>query len=376
MRERLRQMLIKEFRQVFRDARMRTLILLAPVLQMLLFGYAVNTDVRETATAVLDLDRSPASRELVARFTSSGHFRLVGMIGEESRAAELLDRGDAAVVLRFNHGFQAEMESGRTAAVQMLVDGSDSNTAGIVMGYAGRIVREFSQERLQARVRRELGGRVPAEPVALESRAWFNENRESRNYYVPAVIAMIVSLVTLMLTGMAVVREKEIGTMEQLLVSPIRPAEFILGKTLPFAVISFFDVLLITFVGVFWFGVPIRGSLALLLFSTGLYLVASLSAGLLISTISQTMQQAMMSMLLFYFPAMLLSGMVFPIANMPALIQWLTLLNPLRYFLVIIRGIFLKGVGVSILWPQMLALAVLGGAMLWLASRRVHKTLA
>jgi ABC-2 type transport system permease protein len=376
MRERLKQMLIKEFRQIFRDPRMRTLILLAPVLQMMLFGYAVSTDVKETPTAILDLDHTAGSRELASRFLSSGHFTLVAMLDDEAEVARLMDSGDALVVLRMNRGFQGDLESGRTAQIQMLLDGSDSSTAGVVLSFANTIVRQFSQDQLTQRMRRETGVRVPAYPVRLESRSWFNENRESRNYYVPAVIAMIVSVITLMLTGMAVVREREIGTMEQLMVSPIRPAEFILGKTLPFAVISLFDVLLITCAGVFWFEVPIRGSLLLLLFCTCLYLLASLSAGLLISTISQTMQQAMMSMLLFYFPVMLLSGMVFPIANMPVVIQWLTLANPLRHFLVIIRGIFLKGIGINVLWPQMLALLILGCGMLFLASRRFHKTLA
>jgi ABC-2 type transport system permease protein len=202
--------------------------------------------------------------------------------------------------------------------------------------------------------------------VVVETRAWFNENLESRNFYVPGVIAIIVMLITLMLTSMAVVREKEIGTMEQIMVTPITSAEFILGKTVPFALIGFADVILITLIGVFWFEVPIRGNLALLFVATALF----------ISTVSQTQQQAMMSTFFFYLPAVLLSGFMFPIANMPPLVQWLTYLNPLRYFLVIIRGLFLKGVGLSILWPQVLALAVMGCLTLWLAAKRFHKTLA
>ena len=210
----------------------------------------------------------------------------------------------------------------------------------------------------------------------LEIRAWFNENLESRNFYVPGVIALLVMLITLLLTSMAVVREKEIGTMEQIMVTPITPKEFILGKTLPFALISLVDVVLITLVGVFWFEVPIQGSLWLLLVATSLYLMTTLGMGLFISTVSRTQQQAMMSAFFFQFPAVLLSGFVFPIANMPEVVQWLTYLNPLRYFLIIIRGIFLKGVGMNILWPQMAALAVMGLLILWLASRRFRKTLA
>jgi ABC-2 type transport system permease protein len=376
MRERLHQMLVKEFRQIFRDPRMRTVIFIAPVVQMLLFGYAVTTDVRNVPTAVYDLDRSPASRDLVARLAGSGYFQVVEHAASPTRVRELLDGGDVLLALEIPPGFQADLDAGRTAALQLIVDGSDSNTAGIALDYSASITGDFSREVLRRRILRQTGAEPPDTPVELQWRAWFNQNLESRNFYVPGVIAMIVSLVTLMLTGMAIVREKEIGTMEQLLVSPVRPIEFILGKTLPFVLISLADVVLITVVGVFWFGVPIRGSLLLLFFSTTLYLLTTLSAGLLISTISRTQQQAMMSTFLFYFPAVLLSGMVFPIANMPQVVQWLTLLNPLRYFLIIIRGVFLKGVGVGILWPQMLALAVLGTLMLALASRRFRKTLA
>jgi ABC-2 type transport system permease protein len=376
VRERLREMLVKEFRQIFRDPRMKTVIFVAPVIQMLLFGYAVSTDVRNVPMAFYAPDRSVASRELVARFTSSGHFRLVEDAQEAARLAALIDSGQVLAALQFSPTFQADLDAGRTARLQLILDGSDSNTAGIALQYASRITGDYSQQRLRQRLVRHTGTEPPTTLVELQTRAWFNQNLESRNFYVPGVIAMIVSLVTLMLTGMAIVREKEIGTMEQLLVSPIRPMEFILGKTIPFVLISFVDVLLIVAVGVFWFRVPIRGNLLLLFFATALYLLTTLSAGLLISTISRTQQQAMMSTFLFYFPAVLLSGMVFPIANMPLMVQWLTLANPLRYFLVIIRGIFLKGLGASILWPQMLALAILGSLMIWLASRRFHKTAA
>jgi ABC-2 type transport system permease protein len=188
-------------------------------------------------------------------------------------------------------------------------------------------------------------------------------------------LVVVVSVVTLLLTSMAVVREKEIGTMEQIMVTPITPTEFILGKTIPFAVIGFIDVALVTLIGVFWFEVPIRGNPALLFFATGLYLMTMLGIGLFISTVSETQQQAMISTFFFFFPAMLLSGFAFPIANMPEPVQWLTLIDPLRYFLVIVRAIFLKGVGMEILWPEMLVLAVMGVFMLWLASKRFHKTL-
>jgi ABC-2 type transport system permease protein len=376
MRTRLYHMLVKEFRQIFRDPRMKTVIFIAPVLQMMLFGYAVTTDVRDVPTAIYDLDQSVVSRELVARFSGSGYFHIVEQVSDRSRLRELLDHGDALVALEIPPGFQGQLRSGRTAPLQMIVDGTDSNTAGIALNYSAGIIGRFSREIQAKRLGVLRGAGVPPTPVELQTRSWFNQDLESRNFYVPGVVAMIASLVTLMLTGMAVVREKEIGTMEQLLVSPIRPREFILGKTIPFALISLLDVVLVLAVGVFWFRVPIAGSLLLLLFTTALYLVTTLSAGLLISTICSTQQQAMLSTFLFYFPATLLSGLVFPIAAMPTVIQWLTYLNPLRYFLIIIRGVFLKGVGIVTLWPQMLALAILGCVMLVFASLRFHKTLA
>jgi ABC-2 type transport system permease protein len=256
------------------------------------------------------------------------------------------------------------------------VDGTDSNTAGIVLGYSSRIVGQFSQEILNEQARRLWGRERPPGQVELQTRAWFNENLESRNFYVPGVVAMIVSLVTLLLTSMAVVREKEIGTIEQILVTPITSVEFILGKTLPFALVGFVDVIIVTLVAVLWFDVPIRGSLLFLFLATALYLLTTLGVGLFISTLSQTQQQAMMTTFFFFMPSVLLSGFIFPIANMPRVIQWLTFLNPFRYFLTIIRGIFLKGVGPSVLWPQLLALAVMGVVILGLTSRRFHKTLA
>lgn len=376
MWERINHILVKEFIQIFRDPRMKGVIFLMPIIQVLVFGYAVTTDVKHVATAVYDLDNSVASRELISRFVNSGYFDILEYVDTDARARELVDRSVVRVVFRMNKGFGEDLRAGRTAELQVIVDGTDSNTAGIVLDYSARIAGQFSQQVLLTRFRQQVGtGKEPGR-AEMQTRAWFNENLESRNFYVPGVIAIIVMLITLMLTSMAVVREKEIGTMEQIMVTPITPVEFILGKTVPFALIGFADVILITMIGVFWFEVPIRGNLLLLFFATSLYLMTTLGAGLFISTVSQTQQEAMMSTFFFYFPAVLLSGFMFPIANMPELIQWLTYVNPLRYFLVIIRGIFLKGVGPSILWPQMIALLLMGLATLWLASRRFRKTLA
>jgi len=376
MFERIKQILKKEFIQVFRDRRMRGVIFLAPIIQLLIFGYAVTMDVRNIATVICDRDNSVHSREMIARFVRSGYFTIIAHADDDRRAQELIDRGEAQAVLFMNKGFGADLKAGRTAPFQIIVDGTDSNTAGIVLQYGSKIAGEFSQEILSAQLSR-LKGAVPQPgKITLEARAWFNENLESRNFYVPGVIAIIVTLITLMLTSMAVVREKEIGTIEQIMVTPITPLEFILGKTLPFALIGIGEVVLVTVVGVYWFEIPIRGSLLLLFFCTVLYLMTTLGVGLLISTISRTLQQAMMTTFFFFMPAILLSGLLFPIANMPEVVQWLTYLNPMRYFLAIIRGIFLKGVGLNILWPQMASLTALGLATLWLASKRFKKTLA
>jgi ABC-2 type transport system permease protein len=376
MHERIKHMLIKEFTEVLRDPRMKGVVFVMPLVQLLIFGYAATTDVRQVSTAVYDLDNSVASRELVSRFVKSGYFDVAEYITSDDRARELLDRGKVRVVLHVDKGFEDGLRAGRTAPLQVIVDGTDSNTAGIVLGYSSKITGQFTQEVLNARLRRLSGNTRQPGRVELETRAWFNENLESRNFYVPGVIALIVTILTLLLTSMAVVREKEIGTMEQIMVTPITPLEFILGKTIPFALISFVVVLVITVAGVLWFEIPVRGPLVLLFIATAVYLMTTLGVGLLISTVSQTQQQAMMATFFFYMPAMLLSGFMFPIANMPIVVQWVTYLNPMRYFLVIIRGIFLKGVGVSILWPQMAALAVMGVLTLWLASRRFRKTLA
>lgn len=376
MLERIRHMLIKEFIQVFRDPRMRAVIFIMPVIQLVVFSYAVTTDVTNIVTAIWDLDNSTSSRELIARFTGSGYFRITSALTTDAQARALMDRGDVQAIIHVNKGFGSDLQAGRSAPVQLLLDGTDSNTAGIVLQYASRIAGQYSQELLESHARRMAGTAPRAGSVELRTRAWFNENLESRNFYVPGIMAILVTLVTLILTSMAIVREKEIGTMEQIMVTPIRPVEFILGKIIPFALIGFADVFLVTAVGVLWFEVPVRGSLGVLFGATGIYLMTTLGTGLLISTLSQTQQQAMLSTVFFLLPVLLLSGFMFPIANMPVPVQWLTVVNPMRYYLVIIRGIFLKGVGVDILWPQMLALFLLGAAILWIATGRFHKTMA
>ncbi len=373
--ERIKQMLIKEVKQVRRDPRMRAVILIVPILQSLAFGYAVTTDVRHVPTAVYDTDNSVESRDLISRFLGSDYFDAVEYVHNDDGARDALDHGRVRLVIHLRHGFGEAVRNGRTAEAQLLIDGTDSNTAGLVLQYASGIATDYDRDILVTRALATTGVVPVVEPMNLEVRSWFNENLESRNYFVPGVIALLVAVTTLLLTSMAVVREKEIGTIEQIIVTPITKTEFILGKSVPFVIIAYMNVLLVTAVSVFWFNVPIRGSILLLLGATGLYLLTMIGIGLFISTVASTQQQAMMSAFFFIFPAILLSGFIFPIANMPVVVQWFTYLDPLRYFLIIIRGVFLKGVGTAVLWPQLAALAVLGVLTLSFSVSMFRKTL-
>jgi ABC-2 type transport system permease protein len=365
----------KELLQLRRDPQMLRIVFIAPLFQLFVFGYAVTTDVKHVATALLDQDRSVQSRELAERFARSGYFDIKRRPDGPAAVDALLDDGDVQAALVIPRGFAADLASDRTARVQLLIDGSDSMTAGMVAGYAGGVAGEYSArvaaerlERLRARVQR-----VPA--VEERTRVWYNPELKSVNYMVPGVLSMILFLVTMLLTSMAIVKEREIGTLEQLVVTPITPAELIVGKTLPYIAIGFIDMLLVLALSTFWFRVPIAGSVALLFALATVFIFTSLGLGLFISTISLTQQQAMMTTFFIMLPSILLSGFMFPIANMPRLIQYATLLIPLRYFLVIVRGVFLKGNGIAILWPQVAVLLVFGVAILGLSALRFRKRL-
>jgi len=374
MFERIIAILKKEFKQIFRDPRMKTTIFLGPVIQLIIFGYAATTDITYVPTAIYDLDNTIESRELVREFTYSKYFVVQNYITTDQEQRELIDKAKVNVVIRLDRGFSRDLFAGKDAQIQMIVDGSDSNTAGVILSYANTIIQNYSYNVLKNQAAIYLQQQnFPS--VGLRDRAWFNENLISRNFYLPGVIASIVTIMSLLLSSMAIVREKEIGTMEQLIVSPIKPFELILGKLAPFAVIALIQVIMITSVGVFWFHLPIRGSLVFLFICTLVYLLTSLGFGLLISTVSATQQEAMMSVFLFYFPALLLSGFAYPIANMPQIIQYLTVLNPLKYFLIILRGLFLKGAGIEILWPQLAALLVMGVCVITISSLRFQKRL-
>jgi ABC-2 type transport system permease protein len=374
----------KEFYQAIKDPRMRALLIGPTLMQLILFGYAVNLDVENARTAWMDMDRTPESRDLLASFQGSRYFRLTATPANDTEVRDLMDHGKVEAVIRVLPGYSRDVKRGNNASVQILVDGTNSNTASIVASYATQIVIAQARRTLAAQQKSRLvslsgrtGGSAPSVIPVLtaQSRIWFNPDLRSRVYFVPGVIVNIIALVTIMLTSMSIVREKEIGTMEQMMVTPVRPLELIVGKLLPFAIVGVFEVLLVVVAALLIFQVPMRGSFLLLFGSSLLFLLSTLGVGLFISTISRTQQQAMMSSFFFFMPAMLLSDFSFPIRNMPPSVQYLTRLNPLRYFMQIVRDLFLKGVGVESLWPQMTALLIFGLAILSLSALRFHKNL-
>jgi ABC-2 type transport system permease protein len=376
MLARLKQMLIKEFIQVFRDGRTRFLLFGPPIVQMLIFGYAATFEIHHVSTVVLDLDHSQESRELISRFTSSPYFDVQRQLTNYRQVAEAIDRGDATVALQINPGFAENLRKGQTAPLQVIVDATNSNTALIASGYINQIALGFAQTYQRDRINRispQLSERIPS--VQLEQRPWYNPDLRSRWFFIPGIVGSLTLVLVVNLTAFAVVREREIGTLEQIMVTPIRPAEFIIGKTLPFFLIGLLDVSLIATVGTLWFRVPFHGHIAVLFIGAVLFLLCMLGVGLLISTVSATQQQALVTAFFFIMPAVTFSGFGFPITTMPQWLQYLTYASPLRYFLVVLRGTYLKGVGMDILWPQMLAMGVLGVVLLTAAVKRFHKAL-
>jgi ABC-2 type transport system permease protein len=384
MWNRVREIVRKEFLQTLKDPRTRAILIGPPILQLIIFGYAVNLDVENARTAWMDMDRTPESRELLAAFDGSRYFRIVAMPRNHDEARDLMDRGSVLTVIRILPGFARDIQRGNAAAVQILVDGTNSNTAAIVSGYANQVVVAYAGRKVSLRQRPPpvASAAVPKGPepsvvpvLTAQSRVWFNPDLKSRVYFVPGVIVILIALITVMLTSMSIVREKEIGTMEQLMVTPVRPLELILGKLLPFAIAGIIEVALVVVAALLVFRIPLRGSIPLLFGCSVLYLLTTLGVGLFISTISRTQQQAMMSSFFFFLPALLLSGFVFPIRNMPVSVQYLTYLNPLRYFVEIVRGLFLKGVGIQALWQEIAIMALFGVAILGMSALRFQRKL-
>jgi len=364
----------KELIQVRRDRRMLLIVIVAPILQLLILGYAVSLDVRDIPVVVLDLDNSASSRDLLEAVFNSGYFVEVGEAESMSEVDGYLDSGRAAVALVVPAGFERNLLAGKTTSFQGLIDGTESQTATVGLNYLEMIARHFNQKIILARLEK-LGAGFRPVVIQPEVRVFFNPALVSRNFLLPGVFGLLLMVMTVILTAMAVVKEYDLGTMEQLIVTPLRPLDIILGKLLPFFIIGTVDVFLIFAVTRFWFRLPLQGSFLLLLDLSFVYMLSTLGVGLFISTITRTPQQAMLTSFFFMIPMMMLSGFVFPIENMPRFFQWLTVIIPLRYFLVILRGIFLKGVGLAALYDEALLLLLLAVIINLLSLSRFRRRL-
>jgi ABC-2 type transport system permease protein len=374
MIHRLKQMLVKEFLQMLRDPRMRAVIFGMPVIQMVIMAFALTTDVTDIRTAILDMDKTPASRELIQDFTAGGYFQIVHEAASQQEISDLLDQAVVRAVIHIPSKFEQTINRGATAKVQVLTDGTDSNTTAIVQGYADRIIQAYANRKLATRMERL--GISPSPPVDPVTRAWYNANQESKYYFVPSLIAVMLFLFSLLLTSIGIVKEKEIGTIEQVMVTPIRKIEFILGKTLPYMVTGYISMTIMLMVAFLVFDIQVKGSLVLLYGLSGLYLFGNMGIALLISASASTQQQAMLTSFLILMPCVMLSGFMFPIKNMPDLVQYATCLNPMRWYLEVLRGIVMKGVGIKVLWPAIAGQAALAVAFISLAWARFSKTLS
>jgi ABC-2 type transport system permease protein len=375
MLQRIRRMLIKEFLQMLRDPRMRIAIFGIPVIQMTIMAFALTTDVMNIRMAVLDRDKTPVSRELINEFTASRYFRVMTNLTSDREIGPLLDHGNVRVVLNIPFGFERDVLSERTAAAQLITDGTDSNSTAIALNYANSIISGFSDKQQEKRQRKKG---ITTSPIQVETitRAWFNTNQESKYYYVPSLIATMLFIFSMLLTSIGIVREKEIGTIEQVMVTPISGLEFILGKTIPYMITGYISMTIMLCVALFVFGVHVKGSLFLLYALSGLYLCGNMGIALIISVSAQTQQQALLTSFLLLMPCVMLSGFMFPITNMPEPVQVATWLNPMRWYLVILRGIVMKSVGVQVLWPAILAQTALSVSFIAIAAARFRKTLS
>lgn len=364
----------KEFLQFRRDRSMIAIVLFAPTIQLILLGYAAILDVRNIPLLVLDMDSSYHSRTLVDRFVNSGYYTVVDYIHSMNEIDDYIDRGDASVALVIPNHFGHNLYAGYSAKLQVIIDGSETNIATTGMNYASMIVARYSQKILLERIDRTVPGSV-ASAVIPEIRIWYNPGLESRNFMIPGIVGLLLMVVTINLTSLSIVKEKEIGTFEQLAVTPIRSYHLLAGKTIPAMFIGIADVVLVLSIAYLHFGIPIKGSILLLFFLTLIFLLTTLGLGLFVSTISRTQQQAMMTSVFFIMlPMIFFSGFVFPISNMPVIFQNISYLLPLRYFFEIVRGIFLKGIGLADLWKQVGMLSIFGVAIFTLSALRFRKT--
>jgi len=369
---RMLSLMRKEMLHIVRDKRTLAVTFLMPVMQLFLLGYSATTDVDYLRTAVLDADRSSQSRELVEAYRASSYFDITTYVSSEEELAQLMDQGTVRAGLIILAGYGADVSAGEVASVSFVIDGSDPNVATTVLAASQQVGQAVGTRIIE----RRLG--ISAEDmmaVEVRPRIWYNPEMKSADFMIPGVIAMILFTITMLLTAMAIVREREQGTIEQLIVTPIRPIELIVGKVTPYVALAFFNVLEVLAIGVFWFGVPVRGSLSLLLLLSGLFLMTSLGIGIFFSSVANTQQEAMLLVFLTMLPSIFLAGFFFPIEAMPRVLQWLSYAVPLRYMLVIVRGILLKGVGVRILYQEVMALVIFGVVIMLLAATRFRKRL-
>lgn len=372
----LRLFIAKEFQQFIRDKKMVAIILIAPVIQLIFLGYAANRDLTDIRTVVFDKDDSYRSREFIRRFEESGYFSVVNKVNTYNQITEILDKGDALTAIVIPEEFEKDLSRKQTAKVQLIFDASDGNKASIAGGYAQNIIAEFSSGISTEYLEKSGMKTLPSGSVSGETRVWYNPNLITRLFMLPSIVGLILIIITTNLTALAIVKEREIGTLEQLIVTPIKPYQMIFGKLIPFSILGFIAILLVLSVMRFWFGIQIKGSVALLLLSSVAYMLSTLGLGLFVSTISKSQQQAMItSAFLIIMPMVFLSGFAFPIENMPEIIQYITYIIPLKYFIIIIRAIVLKGLGFSYLWKEILILFSMGIVILILSSLRFRKKL-
>jgi ABC-2 type transport system permease protein len=365
---RLLHMIKKEMKQLVRDPKARPMLFIAPIVQFTLLAYAATTDVERMRTIVIDQDRTAESRALVQAYATTDYFEVVEYSDRIERIAAALDRSEAVLGVVIPPGFARDMTSGKGAVVQALIDGSDASVANVAQGYVAQVTSSFGAK---------VTGTIREQPgVELRTRAWFNPSLTSRWFNIPAIMGTLLLMTSLILTALSVVREREIGTLDQLLVSPITATELMVGKLVPVFGVALLHLCIFVGLALFHFGVPFNGSAGTLALAAVLYILAALAIGLLISAVSRTQQEAFMLLVLVILPAVILSGFLSPIEGMPVFFQWLSVVNPIRHFLDIVRGVFLKGTGLAELWPQYLALATLTTGALWLATNRFRRSIA
>ena len=373
---RIGHMLKKEFIQTLRDRHTSWLLFGPPLIQMFIFGYAATMEIEHVSMAVLDMDNTQESRELISHFSASHYFAIAKYARVRDELRDGIDRGNFVLAVEIDSGFAQRLRNGKGASVQVIVDSSNSNTALVAIGYLSQIGANFAQDYQRDHVQRVAPGMMAFMPqVTVETRPWFNENLESQWYFVPGVVGNLLLIMTMNLTAFAVVREREIGTLEQVMVTPIRRWEFILGKTVPFFLIGCLDAAMLTLVGTFWFHVPFRGHVLALSIGATTFLLAALGLGLFLSTLAHTQQQAMITAFFFMMPMATLSGFGTPVSSMPVFFQRLSYLNPLRHVVFTLRSIFLKGVGLDVLWPNLTFMAGFAVVMLSISILRFHKSL-